>query len=68
MLVVLAIAACANREQAASAKLPRGTPVKVVPVRQPPLKPLDETTASEFRRAFDEPGDRTRFIVALSPT
>ena len=67
MLVVLTSAACANREQTTSAKPPHGTPA-TVPVRQPPLRPLDQTTAAEFRRAFDEPGDRTRFIVALSPT
>jgi len=33
-----------------------------------PLYPLDESTAGEFRRAFDEGKDRIRLIVALSPT
>jgi hypothetical protein len=32
------------------------------------LHPLDKATSAEFRRAFDEGKNRTRFIVALSPT
>jgi len=33
-----------------------------------PLHQLDEASSAEFRRAFDDAKDRTRFIVALSPT
>ncbi len=34
----------------------------------PVLHPLDEGHAADLRRAFDEAGDRARYVVALSPT
>ena len=65
---VLASGACGTRDSTIGHEAPTAESSRVTQVRQPPLNPLDESTSAGFRRAFDEPGDRTRFIVALSPT
>src|SRR5262245_6305638 len=67
-LLIAGIAACQRADSSAARANGQGKSASVTQVRQPPLKALDETTATEFRRAFDENRDRTRFIVALSPT
>ncbi|MCI0407821.1 MAG: hypothetical protein L0191_04520 [Acidobacteria bacterium] len=56
--LVLANAACAGQAPTA----PAGSP------SLSPLHSLDKAGSAEFRRAFDDGKDRTRFIVALSPT
>ena len=57
--LVLADAACAGQAPTA----PAGSPNSLSP-----LHSLDKASSAEFRRAFDDGKDRTRFIVALSPT
>jgi hypothetical protein len=65
---VLMITACAGQAPTAPADRLKPTRETASAGALAPLYPLNESSSADFRSAFDEGKDHTRFIVALSPT
>jgi hypothetical protein len=66
--LVLINAACSGQAPTTSGDSAKPTQEKASAGSLGPLHPLDEASSAKLRSAFDEAKDRTRFIVALSPT
>jgi len=61
-------AACACQSRTTSTESLKPTKEAASAGSLAPLYPLGRETFADFRSAFDEGKDHTRFIVALSPT
>ena len=61
-------AACACQSRTTSTESLKPTKETASAGSLAPLYPLGRETFADFRSAFDEGKDHTRFIVALSPT
>ena len=62
------LAACSVQAPAVGSDARNPVPVDSATAPLAALRTLDETSATAFRAEFDAAKDRTRFIVALSPT
>ena len=65
-LLILTACSIQNRDDVLGA--PTGGTAGQSTAALSPLRPLDEGSSADFAKAFDDAKDRTRIIVALSPT